>query len=1410
MRRLTTITSALSAALFWLSAVPAQAQICETFEDGIDGFQFCQDYGGRGTGTMSSVTEGGRTFIRAEDGPHGNHLCTTANSPLLGDWFAASDCTEICMDVFRNDEGDSPVNVGALTPRIWVFNGSDWALFTWNQTVTVPDGWNTFCAPVKKLDPGEAYPTSADGAWTTSFGTDQTRWNTLFSSVTRVRLPLDTNYNVKEDVSYDNICLSGVNCPGTPREEATIDKTCGMPLKVGSAGNPQYAVSCEIAVVPSSAPKPGSFLFIEEELRAPDGSVNGAAIDALTASGWDCVPASGPYAQGHVPQCFIAEAALPATGVTIPVDMTLFHDNEADWRNCARLARIGFDPNAMPLDPYDVHAAYGADDIGPFAEDLAESCVDIPVRHPEDPPPPEGATCSPFTPEVTCDQATGTWNVSLRNALTGTFDPSDIKVSTQAQGITLIPGSDPLNFRLGGAQPGDVVTISTEALAEGAGSGEGLDLCCTGEIEVVIPEGEVCEPPEPDRYLDVHKTCEPLEGTGDGSNYQCTFTVTYSGPPPTPANPITVTDTLVSGGPMVLTSFDPGDGSDPADFGDDQQWSCSDATLFPSAGPMTCQIDNQLLPGKPAGFWQNYTSTFALWMQIDEPFANCGDAAVNHQSGLPIEAQSCYSVGDWDLEIIKNLADDTQACVAGQPCRFIVDVINVGTAPYSGPVTIFDQHTLAGQSPGGTITGILPAVCDPADLGGAGCNDTVTLNPGDAFGYEVTFVPAPGLTGEGQNCAALSDPSLSPEDDPFTTEGHVSCVDFVIEDEVDEDPAELLVDKTCSAANPGEHLGIPGWIWQCQITVAASASGAPIPGVITLDDAFDFGSSQFGEITNVSAPNSDWSCAIAPGGLGASCTAPGSALPPGSSVVLDAAVFAADTGSEGVTDAQNCATVGSNTSCADLSAEGDDTPPPTADPLDLAIDKVVLDGAIDTAVFALQPTVVSGSLSVGDVIHVRDDFSSAGFGGVDVAPITSADGWVCTVSGLFMDCAFTVTDPAAPLPPVEVTGLPGAAPWTENCAFLEASNGTEALEEVTFANNRSCVAAPKDDLPLAAPRLELVKSAEGACSVNKSAQTYGCGFALTLRNTGEAAYEGPVVIDDRFGKPQPRSMRASGDDWSCHQAGEGASCILGGLRLEPGQESRVDMALTLPGLRRGGSFENCATTGVGEGRATQATVIQSAMQALGIDGGPVDGQPGRKTRAGVRELQERLGLPATGDIDETLFAALGVPMAGEADPSCVTVDLPPMPVVCKPGQEVNSKGECYFPACPRGQRRNSKGQCFTPPPDCKPWQELNSRGKCYTPACPEGQKRNSKGVCYTPDGPRCDPTSTVKRNGQCVCRYEGMRKTSATSCGCRNGLLVVRGAGCVRVKIEKGGGDGGPAGTSEKTCLVIAGVRVCR
>ena len=161
----------------------------------------------------------------------------------------------------------------------------------------------------------------------------------------------------------------------------------------------------------------------------------------------------------------------------------------------------------------------------------------------------------------------------------------------------------------------------------------------------------------------------------------------------------------------------------------------------------------------------------------------------------------------------------------------------------------------------------------------------------------------------------------------------------------------------------------------------------------------------------------------------------------------------------------------------------------------------------------------------------------------------------------------------------------------------------------------------------------------------------------------------------------------------------------------------------------------------------QTIVVQEAMNLMGYDGGPSDGKAGDQTRRGVRDLQERLGLEPTGEIDEKLLTSLGVPLGELARSEEVCVDLEPMP---EPPLQCDA----------RTTVTRSETQC-----GCR-YDNMIKRNKTSC-SCESGFTLKEGRGCVPIDVPKalvCDAETTVKRGGECVCRRKDMQQISPTQC----------------------------------------------
>ena len=476
--------------------------------------------------------------------------------------------------------------------------------------------------------------------------------------------------------------------------------------------------------------------------------------------------------------------------------------------------------------------------------------------------------CTAFETKVTCDESTGRWNVLFSNTAQSQFAPNTLQISTADPNLTLHQdANDPLNVNIEGANAGDTLTLSVNGIEHGAGGADGLDLCCMGDVEVTIPEGQACEAPPPDRTLEVSKVCEPLGYTDNfGSNVECTFTVNYSGPPPTPQNPISVTDTLASGGPMTINSHWPPSGIN--------AWDC---TPEPSAGPYTCEMHTGIDTTNTAGYWNAYTTSFTVQAAMPEPYRNCAEAGVETATGASVTDENCHQEGDFDLIVEKVLADEHGGiCLPGETCSFDIIVTNIGSDPYVGDITLSDEVTLTGSSNSGSLTSITPPVCTIAELTSTGCTTGVNLNASQSTTFSVDYtVPAalgPDVTG-GENCVALTDATMEPFEDPQDIDVHFSCAPFSIEE------PKIRVEKdfvdgtsTCSAGSP------------CDFTITIYNDGtAPYTGPVAIRDTDTPGGMV---ISAVSPPV----CLPAPTATPFDCTA-NVTVPAGGSQVLTFSAF---------------------------------------------------------------------------------------------------------------------------------------------------------------------------------------------------------------------------------------------------------------------------------------------------------------------------------------------------------------------------------------------------------------------------------------------------------------------------------------------------------------------------------------
>ena len=296
---------------------------------------------------------------------------------------------------------------------------------------------------------------------------------------------------------------------------------------------------------------------------------------------------------------------------------------------------------------------------------------------------------------------------------------------------------------------------------------------------------------------------------------------------------------------------------------------------------------------------------------------------------------------------------------------------------------------------------------------------------------------------------------------------------------------------------------------------------------------------------------------------------------------------------------------------------------------------------------------------------------------------------------------------------------------------IPLSTVSEPVDDVVFDDQGEQSAATPGVGPAAGPDLELVKKSSGLCRIDRGNQSYQCPFNIEISNRGKVPYIGPLVMVDDFGKGGLRAVKSSGAGWQLEQHEKiGIMGLHGNVLLAPGQKTIIRTAVIVEGQRRGGQFENCAILGVPEDDEWATMLVQQIMNTRGINVGAADGKMGPKTRRGLAQLRQQLNLPPSVQIDDGLFAKLGLSRQRPGTQSCAMVPLQPM----------------------QAPIENPATGIPGPAPE-------------YVAPKPSVQ---------------CDPVTTVQRGNSCICRFSRMQQATPSSCGCIRGHELIAGKGCFR------------------------------
>lgn len=499
------------------------------------------------------------------------------------------------------------------------------------------------------------------------------------------------------------------------------------------------------------------------------------------------------------------------------------------------------------------------------------------------PPPPPGKEC--FKVErgtVDCVPGGGAfiYHMPVGPQMGGKW----VQVSTTTPGVTIVPatqqvpmGGGVLDWKIIGASPGETIHLVVTGIDTYGGPKEGWGLCCTQTIDIVIPRDLRCPPRDKEPDLKVEKRADVPRCTMAGG---CDFTITVTNVGTAPYNgKIVIDDVTLPAGSTLVTGPNP-------------PWVCAPAT-----SPMTCTYPvTTLNPGahvdlhlgfKPVPGWQGNS------------LRNC--AAYDYQaSGKPLfgsqqNDRACASIpicrrGDRDrdcqppvekrVDLLLKKRARSEVCSANGVCGFVIDVINNGTATYSGPLTVIDSY------PGGAPTSASfgptpPWTCGPNGPGQFRCDAAaITLAPGASAAIVVTATMPKGYRSDTvENCAEVR---------PIPGEGNLAnnkaCATERFPRPEGGQPS-LRIEKTCGGTLAGAASA------SCRITVTNTGTVAPT-GQIRVDDAATLVSGGgAAQVQAVMPDGADWTCGPVPANA-LSCQIPGATLTPGTSRHFDVTVAA--------------------------------------------------------------------------------------------------------------------------------------------------------------------------------------------------------------------------------------------------------------------------------------------------------------------------------------------------------------------------------------------------------------------------------------------------------------------------------------------------------------------------------------
>ena len=531
-----------------------------------------------------------------------------------------------------------------------------------------------------------------------------------------------------------------------------------------------------------------------------------------------------------------------------------------------------------------------------------------------------------------------------------------------------------------------------------------------------------------------------------------------------------------------------------------------------------------------------------------------------------VEFPRCKAKRKPDLKILKKAT--SERCEPGGDCHFDIEVENVSTVPYTGPITIAEV-----SAGGAVLVDYSPKPdwdCQQNAPGFYQCkHGEVTLEPNEKLKLHVTFHLAKGWDWNVyKNCAEISYPGRDYEDNRYNNE---AC-DYV--------PICVPGTKYCGPDLKLEKYGLDRCTddGQCQYKVRVTNVGAASwTGPLHVHDVLQ---NPGATLTNWET-KPEWNCIA--GGAGVyDCHRTPITLTPGDYEELTLTFHVPPI--VGTHIAKNCAWIRwdgkprdynktNEYQCAEvpMCIPGD----PNCKP-DMELEKTGspicwdIGGGVKKCWFRIDVRNV-GAKDFNGTFTIQDKFVA----GATLVNFGNNPPWNCVDTGggnFKCDHNFTNVAPGDWLDPLKlVFHLPAGydKKQAKNCAIIDWNGGTDG----NAGNDKDCHTASvcdpwTEDCPL---DLALEKTGDLQCLLGDQ-----CWFEIKVSNVSSDPYAGDLVIKDLPKFNLPLADYQVQPDWNCVPNGGTYICTMPGAFINPGDDAFLALRFNIPFDYATNELKNCA------------------------------------------------------------------------------------------------------------------------------------------------------------------------------------------------------------------------------------------